>query len=99
RVVSSLLRPYTTLFRALVLTESQVLRDAGREQEAFDVLGRAISERPDNPDLLYDQAMIAERLDRIDILETNLRKIIAIQPDHAQDRQSTRLNSSHVEIS
>ena len=67
----------------LVLAESQVLRDAGREQEAFDVLGRAISERPDNPDLLYDQAMIAERLDRIDILETNLRKIIAIQPDHA----------------
>src|SRR5690606_4164095 len=32
----------------LVLAESQVLRDAGREQEAFDVLGRAISERPDN---------------------------------------------------
>lgn len=67
----------------LVLAESQVLRDAGRHEEAFDLLGGAIADRPDNPDLLYDQAMVAERLDRIDVLEKNLRRIIAGQPDHA----------------
>ncbi len=67
----------------LTLAESQVLRDAGRDQEAFEVLGRAIAERPDNPDLLYDQAMVAERLDRIDVLEKNLRRIIEIDPGHA----------------
>ena len=65
------------------LVESQILRDFGDHQEAFDILGQAIAERPDNPDLLYDQAMIAERLDRIDVLEKNLRRIIAAQPDHA----------------
>ncbi len=67
----------------LVLAESQVLRDAGRHEEAFELLGGALAERPDNPDLLYDQAMVAERLDRIDVLEKNLRRIIALQPDHA----------------
>lgn len=67
----------------LALAESQVLRDAGRHEEAFDLLAGALAERPDNPDLLYDQAMVAERLERIDVLEKNLRRIIAIQPDHA----------------
>lgn len=67
----------------LTLAESQVLRDAGRHEEAFDLLGTALAERPDNPDLLYDQAMVSERLDRVDVLERNLRRIIAVQPDHA----------------
>jgi tetratricopeptide (TPR) repeat protein len=38
---------------------------------------------PDYPDLLYDYAMAAEKVDRIDLLEANLRKLIQIRPDHA----------------
>ena len=34
-------------------------------------------------DLLYDQAMIAEKLDRVDVMERNLRRVMVIQPEHA----------------
>jgi tetratricopeptide (TPR) repeat protein len=59
------------------------LRDANAYQEAFDFLGAAVARTPDTPDLLYDYAMAAEKVNRIDVLETNLRKVIAMQPTHA----------------
>ncbi len=67
----------------LILAEAQLLRDANRDKEAFDFVGKALDADPDQPELLYDYAMIAERLDRIDLLESSLRKLIKIRPDYA----------------
>ena len=67
----------------LLLTEAQMLRDANRPIEAFDLIGSALKSAPDQPDLLYDYAMLAEKLERMDLLETNLKKLISLQPDHA----------------
>lgn len=67
----------------LILAEAQLLREAGAYREAFDLLSRALDRMPDNPDLLYDHAMAAEKLDRLDILEKNLRTLIRLKPDHA----------------
>lgn len=67
----------------LVVTEAQILREARDFQGAFDVLEKALQGRPDEPDLLYDQAMVAERLNRVDIVENNMRRVIAIRPDNA----------------
>ncbi|MBC7778669.1 MAG: tetratricopeptide repeat protein [Proteobacteria bacterium] len=67
----------------LTLTEAQVLRDVKDFQGAFDVLGEALAKTPDSPDLLYDQALLAERLGKFDIVEKNLTRVIAIRPDHA----------------
>ena len=67
----------------LLLTEAQLLRDANRPREAFDLIGHALDSMPDQPELLYDYAMLAEKLDRVDLLETNLKKLISLQPDHA----------------
>jgi tetratricopeptide (TPR) repeat protein len=67
----------------LILGEAQVLRDAHRDDEAFQVLGQALERLPENPDLLYDYAMAAERLDRLELMETTLRKLIALRPDYA----------------
>ncbi|MEI8302696.1 MAG: tetratricopeptide repeat protein [Burkholderiales bacterium] len=66
-----------------VATQAQVLREAGRSAEAFAALDQALGAQPDNPDLLYDHAMAAERLDRIDVMEASLRKLISARPDHA----------------
>jgi len=63
--------------------EAQLLRDANDFRAAYDVLGRAVEKSPDSPELLYDQAMAAEKIDRIDVLESNLRKVIQIKPDYA----------------
>lgn len=67
----------------LTQAEAQLLREANAYQEAFDVLGQALEKMPNTPDLLYDYAMAAEKVDRIDVAEANLRKLIKIQPDHA----------------
>jgi tetratricopeptide (TPR) repeat protein len=65
----------------LVTAEAQLLREAGRNQEAFDVLGAALAKSPDNTDLLYDYAMAAERIDRFPVMETSLRRLIELRPD------------------
>lgn len=67
----------------LTIAEAQILRDANRQQDAFDVLDRALEKLPNNPDLLYEHALTAERLGRIDVMETGLRKLIELRPDHA----------------
>ncbi|HEY0879724.1 MAG TPA: tetratricopeptide repeat protein [Zeimonas sp.] len=67
----------------LTSAEAMVLREAGREQEAYDVLASALERTPENAELLYDHAMAAERLDRLDVMEASLRKLIALRPDYA----------------
>jgi tetratricopeptide (TPR) repeat protein len=67
----------------LAQAEAQLLRDASQYQAAFDLLGTTLEKLPNNPDLLYDHAMAAEKVNRLDILEGNLRKLIQIRPDHA----------------
>jgi tetratricopeptide (TPR) repeat protein len=67
----------------IVLTEAQMLREARDFQGVFDVLGAGLEKTPDSIELLYDQALAAERLGRIDVLERNLRRVIEIDPKHA----------------
>ena len=67
----------------LLLAESQLLRDAGKIREAFELLDTRLAAQPEQPELLYESALLAEKLGRQDVLETNLRKLIRIKPDHA----------------
>jgi tetratricopeptide (TPR) repeat protein len=67
----------------LIQAEAQLLRDANQNKAAFDLLQDALRKMPDSPDLLYDTAMAAEKLDRVDVLEANLRKLIQLRPDYA----------------
>ncbi len=67
----------------LTQAEAQLLRDANEYRTAYDVLGQALEKNPNSPELLYDHAMAAEKIDRIDVLESNLRKVIEIKPDYA----------------
>ena len=67
----------------LTIAEAQLLRDANQHGEAFSLLGKALEGQPDQPELLYDFALTAEKLERFDLLETNLKKLIQVKPDHA----------------
>lgn len=69
---------------ALIQAQARLLRDAKRYDEAMAVLDKALKEYPDEPDLLYDRSMVAEKLDRIDIAERDLRRVIELAPDNAQ---------------
>jgi tetratricopeptide (TPR) repeat protein len=67
----------------LLVAESQLLREANMHKEAFELLDGALKTMPDQPDLLYDQALTAEKLDRFDVLEASLKRLIQLRPDHA----------------
>lgn len=69
--------------KRLLLAETQLLRDAGQTAAAFDLLDAALRAAPDDTDLLYESAMLAEQLDRLEIMEGRLRKLIALDPEHA----------------
>jgi tetratricopeptide (TPR) repeat protein len=67
----------------LTVAEAQLLREANRHRDAFDLLSEALAAQPEQPDLLYDLALTAEKLERFDLLEAHLRKLIEVKPDHA----------------
>ena len=69
--------------RAKLLAEAGVMRDVKRWRDAYDVLGAAAKRFSSDADLLYEQAMMAEKLDRLDDMERLLRQVIAIKPDNA----------------
>jgi Flp pilus assembly protein TadD len=68
--------------RAKLLAEVQILRDAKNWSEANLVLVSANKKFPDDADLLYEQSMMAEKLNRMDEMERLLRRVISLKPDH-----------------
>lgn len=84
--------------------EANLLRLAEDYQGAYDLLNKAVSSLPNSPDIVYDFAMLAEKLQQFEIMEQQLRKLIQIKPDYAQaynalgyslaDRNE-RLNEAH----
>ncbi|HQY47085.1 MAG TPA: tetratricopeptide repeat protein [Usitatibacteraceae bacterium] len=67
----------------MIQIEAQLLRDAKAWQDTYDVLTSAVERFPDSFELLYDRAMAAERVDKLDVLEADLRRVIALKPDYA----------------
>ena len=66
-----------------VLTKAQILRDADRIADAVKVLEAANQAQPDTVEIKYELAMLYERQDRYKELETQLRQVIALDPEHA----------------
>ena len=77
-------RGLTTAERTqLVQAEAQLLRDAGKDQQAYETLNQALQQQPDNPELLYDAALSAERIQAYEAMERHLRALLNKHPDHA----------------
>ena len=70
--------------RYKLLTEVQLLLDEKKLTEARDILNKANAETPDDIDLVYQEAMVDERLNRLDEMEKLLRRILVLQPDNSQ---------------
>ena len=68
--------------RQKLSAEVNLLRDAKQFQPAYELLGKALQATPDDIELLYDQAMVAEKLGSLDEMERVLREIIRLKPDH-----------------
>ncbi|EWS62887.1 putative PEP-CTERM system TPR-repeat lipoprotein [Hydrogenophaga sp. T4] len=68
--------------RLKLVAEAQLLRDFKDWQQAYEVYGEAVTRFPNDNDLIYDQAMMAEKANRLDAMENLLRQLIATKPDH-----------------
>ena len=71
--------------RAYILL-ANMAKNNKRYQEAYDTLSKAIlnSNEADKPDLQYDLAMVAEKLERLDDMERILRQVIEAKPEDPQ---------------
>lgn len=69
--------------RNIYLIEAELLRENGQPEVAMTVLDRALAEYPDEADLLYTRGLLGASLGQIEILERDMRAIIAANPDHA----------------
>jgi len=68
--------------RLKLLAEAQLLRELKQYQAAYEVFGEAVARFPQESELLYDQAMMAEKAGRPDEMERLLRQLIALKPEH-----------------
>lgn len=84
----------------VVQVEAQILRDAGKPQEAFKVMQDGVKRFPDNMDVLYDYALVAEKLGKVDVMEKSLRQVIAKVPDnqHAYNALGYSLAERNVRL-
>lgn len=68
----------------LLLVEGQILSGIEWYEEAYTLYSRFLDSHPDNVDVLYARALVAERLDRLDVAEQDLRRILANNPSNAR---------------
>lgn len=84
----------------LIVGEAQLLRDAGRLDEALRLVADTLELNKNSIDLLYEHAMLAERAKQFDLMERELRKLIQIAPDnqHAYNALGYSLADRNVRL-
>jgi tetratricopeptide (TPR) repeat protein len=68
----------------LWLVEAELLRDSKQIEAALQVLALGMEKLPNHPDLLYEAGMLDDQLGRHDQFEQMMRRVIEINPEHAQ---------------
>lgn len=68
---------------ALLIAESQLLANANRHGEAFELLKAQLKNKPEQIELLYETALLAEKLGQHELMEKYLRKIMQNKPEYA----------------
>ncbi|HQQ68994.1 MAG TPA: tetratricopeptide repeat protein [Alicycliphilus sp.] len=68
--------------RLKLQAEVQLLREAGQYQQAYELQGKLVAMAPQDNDLVYDQAMLADKIGKPEEMERLLRGIIARKPDY-----------------
>ncbi len=81
-LIRALPEPNPADARMKISAEVQLLRDNKQFRAAYDLLKDAMARYPQDTDLIYDQAMFAEKLGDLNEMERLLRLAIAIKPDY-----------------
>ncbi|MDQ7076165.1 MAG: tetratricopeptide repeat protein [Gammaproteobacteria bacterium] len=65
------------------LTEGEILRAAGEHGQALTLFDEALQAQPKNVDLLYARALVAEKLQKFERFETDLKQLLTLEPENA----------------
>ncbi|HWK62121.1 MAG TPA: tetratricopeptide repeat protein [Eoetvoesiella sp.] len=65
------------------LTMSSIYRDAGRSDQAVEVLVKADKSLPDSAEIKFDLGMLYERQGKLDEFEKLMRRVIELEPNDA----------------
>jgi tetratricopeptide (TPR) repeat protein len=65
------------------MTEGEILSAAEQYAEALEIYNAALKVSPADIDLLFARGMVAERIDRLDILEADIKAVLKMQPNNA----------------
>ena len=86
--------------RLKLVAEAQLLRDFKAWEEAYQVYAEAVKRFPAETDLLYDQAMMAEKAGKPAEMEALLKQLIAARPDfhHAYNALGYSLADRNVRL-
>jgi len=86
--------------RGKLLAEVKLLRDNKQYLQAHALLSQAVLREPQDNDLLYELAMIDEKLNRMDDMELKLRELIKRQPNlpHAYNALGYSLADRNVRL-
>ncbi|MGZ8902377.1 MAG: tetratricopeptide repeat protein [Methylobacter sp.] len=68
----------------IIVMQAGLYGQQGQYEKGFKLLTDALASQPDQRDLLYTHALMAERINRLDVLEADLKKILAQNPDDAE---------------
>ncbi|RZA35725.1 MAG: tetratricopeptide repeat protein [Lysobacteraceae bacterium] len=107
KLLAGLKPPEAVQQAQVAAAEAQLLRDAGRTVEAYALMEAAAKRFPKNPDLLYDFALLAEKIGRVEVMEKLLRDVMTLAPDnhHAYNalgyslaERNIRLQEAHALI-
>ncbi len=79
--ISQLMLRYPKQQLNILLLKAEVFIEQKNYQQAFEVLTHALEKFPESRDLLYTRSLIAEKLDKLDILEADLKKILLKNPE------------------
>ena len=68
----------------LFLVEGEILSQVDLVEEAYALYSDYLASQPDDTEILYARALVAENLDRLDEAETDFRRILEIDPDNTR---------------
>lgn len=100
KLLAGLATPTEAEQSQVLLADGQILRDAGKSQDAYTVLQAGLAKFPANADVLYDFAMIAEKTGHLEEMEKALRQVMAQSPDnhHAYNALGYSLAERNVRL-
>lgn len=66
---------------SLYAAQAEMLSRADQNRQALELLNNALAGLPDNTELLYARALIAERMGKLGQVEADLRRVLELKPD------------------